>query len=49
LDEWLNLIRESQIDYLGSEEEAGVRQRAFHEALQANLTVVREQTVEPLY
>jgi hypothetical protein len=49
LDEWLNLIREPQIVYLGPEEEAGLRQRAFDAALQADLTLMHEQTIEPLH
>lgn len=49
VDEWLNLLTESPITYLGPEKEVAMRQRAFHLALEADLTLMREQTVEPLH
>jgi hypothetical protein len=49
IDDWLNLLTESQVRYLGPEKEVLMRQRAFHSALQADLTLMREQTVEPLH
>ncbi len=49
IDEWLNLLTATQINYLGPEKEVFMRQRAFHSALQADLTLMREQTVEPLH
>lgn len=49
IDEWLNLLTETHINYLGPEKEVFMRQRAFHLALQADLTLMREQTVEPLH
>ncbi len=49
IDEWLNLLTETRINYLGPEKEVFMRQRAFHSALQADLTLMREQTVEPLH
>jgi hypothetical protein len=49
IDAWLNLLTETRINYLGPETEVFMRQRAFHSALQADLTLMREQTVEPLH
>jgi hypothetical protein len=49
VDEWLNILTESQVHYLGPEKEVRMRERAFHSALQADLTLMREQTVEPLH
>jgi hypothetical protein len=48
VDEWLNMLTESQIHYLGPEKEVRMRERAFHSALRADLTPMREQTAEPL-
>ncbi len=48
IDLWLNTLTEPQIDYLGAPSDVRQRQRAFQSALQADLTLMREQTVEPL-
>jgi len=48
-DEWLNILNESQVSYLGPENEVFQRKRAFRLALQADMTLMQEQTVEPLH
>jgi hypothetical protein len=49
VDEWLEIATESQVSYLGPREVVQQRQRAYQTILQADPTLLREQTVEPLH